>query len=123
MTSYMVEIDLPDNYTEQSNNINSKGFLEQSNNINPKVFLEEFEQRIPHQRYMVNKLMEKGTILSYSLAADKGKLWIITHAASKTQVRNMISRLPLYDFFVEYIIHELMYSETVQVSMPQPSLN
>ena len=49
MTSYMVEIDLPDNYTE------------------------EFEQRIPHQRFMVNKLMEKGTILSYSLAADKGK--------------------------------------------------
>ena len=99
MTSYMVEIDLPDNYTE------------------------EFEQRIPHQRFMVNKLMEKGTILSYSLAADKGKLWIITHAASKTQVRNMISSMPLYDFFIEYIIHELMYSETVQVSIHQPSLN
>ena len=39
MTSYLVEINLPDNYTE------------------------EFEQRVPHQRYMVNKLMEKGTII------------------------------------------------------------
>lgn len=99
MTSYLVEIDLPDNYTE------------------------EFEQRIPHQRFMVNKLMEKGTILSYSLAADRGKLWIITSAASKTQVRNMISSMPLFDYFVEYMIHELMFSETTQASMPQPSLN
>ena len=99
MTSYLVEIDLPDNYTE------------------------EFEQRIPHQRYMVNKLMEKGTILSYSLSADRGKLWVITLAASKTQVRNMISSMPLYDYFVEYMIHELMFSETTQPFMPQPSLN
>lgn len=99
MTSYLVEIDLPDNYTE------------------------EFEQRIPHQRFMVNKLMEKGTIQSYSLAADRGKLWIITSAASKTQVRNMISSMPLFDYFVEYMIHELMFNETTQASMPQPSLN
>ena len=95
----MVEIDLPDNYTE------------------------DFEQRIPHQRYMVNKLMEKGSILSYSLAADRGKLWIITAAASKTQVRNMISSMPLYDYFVEYMIHELMFSETMQAAIHQPSLN
>lgn len=99
MTSYMVEIDLPDNYTE------------------------EFEQRIPHQRFMVNKLMEKGTIISYSLALDKGKLWITALAASKTQIRNMISSMPLYDFFVEYMIHELMFSESMQPTMPQPSLN
>jgi len=99
MTSYLVEIDLPDTYTE------------------------DFEQRIPHQRFMVNKLMEKGTILSYSLAADRGKLWIITAAPSKTQVRHMISSMPLYDFFVEYMIHELMFNETTQASMPQPSLN
>lgn len=99
MTSYMVEIDLPDNYTE------------------------EFEQRIPHQRFMVNKLMEKGTIISYSLALDKGKLWVTALAASKTQIRNMISSMPLYDFFVEYMIHELMFSESMQPTMPQPSLN
>ncbi len=99
MTSYMIEIDLPDNYTE------------------------EFEQRIPHQRFMVNKLMEKGTIISYSLALDKGKLWVTALAASKTQIRNMISSMPLYDFFVEYMIHELMFSESMQPSMPQPSLN
>ncbi len=99
MTSYMIEIDLPDNYTE------------------------DFEQRIPHQRYMVNKLMEKGAIVSYSLSADKGKLWITAFAASKTQVRNMISSMPLYDYFVEYMIHELMFSETQHQSMPQPSLN
>lgn len=99
MTSYLVEIDLPDNYTE------------------------EFEQRIPHQRFMVNKLIEKGTILSYSVSADKDKVWIITEAASKTQVRNMIASMPLYDYFVEYMIHELMFSETTTPSIPQPSLN
>lgn len=99
MTSYMIEIDLPDNYTE------------------------EFEQRIPQQRLIVTKLMEKGTIISYSLALDKGKLWVTALAASKTQIRNMISNMPLYNFFVEYIIHELMFSESTQPSMPQPSLN
>lgn len=99
MTSYLVEINLPSNITE------------------------EFEQRIPHQRFMVNKLLEKGTILSYSLSVDRDKLWIITHAGSKTQVRNMISSMPLYDFYEEYMIHELMFSETTIPSMPQPSLN
>jgi hypothetical protein len=99
MTSYLVEIELPGNYTE------------------------EFEQRIPHQRFMVNKLMEKGTILSYSLAADRTKLWVTALAASKIQLRNMITSMPLYDYFVEYMIHDLMFSETTQPAMPQPSLN
>ncbi len=99
MTSYLVEIQLPGNYTE------------------------EFEQRIPHQRFMVNKLMEKATILSYSLAADRSRLWVVTQAGSKSLVHNMITSMPLFDYFVEYMIHELMFSETNQPSMPQPSLN
>lgn len=99
MTTYMVEIELPENQSE------------------------EFSQRLPHQRYMVNKLMEKGLIFSYSLSNDGGKLWITTQAANKSQVRNMVSSMPLYDFFVEYMIHELMVSENVQQAMPQPSLN
>lgn len=99
MTSFMIEIDLPENTPE------------------------DFEQRIPHQRYMVNKLMEKGTIISYSLSADRGKLWITAIAASKSQIRNMITSMPLSDYFTEYIIHDLMFSETSQATMPQPSLN
>lgn len=99
MTSFMIEIDLPENITE------------------------EFEQRVPHQRFMINKLMEKGTILSYSLSADRGKLWIAAIADSKSQVRNMISNMPLSDYFVEYMIHDLMFSETSPASIPQPSLN
>lgn len=99
MTSFMIEIELPENITD------------------------DFEQRIPHQRYMVNKLIEKGTILSYSLSADRGKLWITAIAASKSQIRNMISSMPLSDYFTEYMIHDLMFSEISQATMPQPSLN
>lgn len=99
MTSFMIEIDLPENIND------------------------DFEQRIPHQRYMINKLIEKGTILSYSLSADRGKLWITALAASKSQIRNMISSMPLSDYFIEYMIHDLMFSETSQATMPQPSLN
>jgi hypothetical protein len=99
MTSYLVEIELPTNYSE------------------------EFERKINTQRLMVNKLIEKGVILSYSLATNRSKLWFITHAISKSEVFNMIASMPLYDYFVQYLIHELLFSETTEPAIPQPSLN
>jgi hypothetical protein len=83
---------------------------------------EELLTLITNQRMVVTRLMEKGLVIGYSLSQDRSKLWIIIHANSEKQVRELLRKMPLYRY-MNAVTYELAFSETPVAGIPQPSLN
>ncbi|HEX9957337.1 MAG TPA: muconolactone Delta-isomerase family protein [Fibrella sp.] len=83
---------------------------------------EAFMAKIPAQRAKINELMEQGHILSYSLAADRSKLWCIVNADSELEVMETIANFPLIDY-MKPDISELMFNNVVSLRVPMFSLN
>ena len=98
MQQYMVDVKLPDELTEEM------------------VLL------IPAQRRKVNDYLGKGIIVSYTLALDRSKLWIVIAAKSEKDVKNIINSFPLKNF-MHYKLHELAFSDQVSNVISTLSLN
>ncbi|ARK10241.1 muconolactone Delta-isomerase family protein [Fibrivirga algicola] len=81
-----------------------------------------FMAKVPEQRAKINELMEQGHILSYSLAADRSKLWCIVNADSELDVLETIASFPLIDY-MKPEISELMFNNVVSLRVPMFSLN
>ena len=81
-----------------------------------------FMAKIPAQRDVVNDLMEQGHILSYSLAANRSRLWCIVNAETELDVMAIISNFPLIDYMTPDI-SELLFNNIVSVRIPMFSLN
>jgi Muconolactone delta-isomerase len=88
----------------------------------PYEMNEEFLSKIPQQRKTINELMKQGKISTYSLAADRQKLWCIVKGESELEVMAVIGEFPLIDQ-ISYTIHELMFNNTVAIRLPLFSLN
>jgi len=88
----------------------------------PEELDDDFITRIPQQRMVVNKLMEKGIITTYALSADRTKLWIVIQSESPRMVKEILQKMPLYNY-MEILIHELAFHESPSFLIPQPSLN
>ena len=79
-------------------------------------------QKIPAQRLKVNEMMENGKILSYSLSADRQKLWCILKAESELEAIEAISEFPLIGY-MDPTITELLFHNMVAARIPLFSLN
>ncbi len=88
----------------------------------PVEMNQEFMQKIPAQRLKVNELMENGKILSYSLSADRQKLWCILKVESELEVMEVIADFPLIKY-MRPSINELMFHNMVAARIPLFSLN
>lgn len=88
----------------------------------PDELEDEFIAKIPEQRLMVNKLLAKGIVLSYSLSADRTKLWITMQADSRQEIIRQLNIFPLIDYFT-YKIHLLAFHNSSAVQIPPFSLN
>jgi muconolactone delta-isomerase len=88
-------------------------FLEEANG--------EFVALIPFQRALVNELMAKGIITSYSLSAEREFLWVTLVAASEEDAFALIKQMPLYKF-MDVTIHELMFHNS-PITQPRITLN
>lgn len=88
----------------------------------PDYLDEDFLSMIPHQRMVVNRMMEKGTISTYALAMDRSRIWITINAQSERQVKDILQKMPLYRY-MSIMTYELAFSETPSMAVPQPSLN
>jgi muconolactone delta-isomerase len=88
----------------------------------PAEMDEEFMNKIPAQRSKVNELMESGKMLSYSLSADRQKLWCILKVDSELEVMELIADFPLIKY-MEPTINELMFHNMVAARIPLFSLN
>lgn len=88
----------------------------------PDEFTEDFVQLVPRQRAAINLLMREGTILAYSLSADRSMLWVTIKANSKREVRDIVHSFPMYKYMKETIV-ELLFHEQANTLIPELSLN
>ncbi len=77
----------------------------------PDTMDEKLIALVPKQREVVNQMLAKGKIKTYSLAMDRSMLWAIFVAESEFDVLEMIAEFPIADFVTPYIT-ELMFTNT-----------
>jgi len=98
MNNYMIDIKLPENP--------------------PQIFFD----LIPSQREMVDKLMEEGLVLNYSLSNDRSKLWMLAKAEQESDVVNMLIQFPMIQF-MDFTISLLAFHMSAPVEIPVFSMN
>jgi hypothetical protein len=85
-------------------------------------FSDEFIKLIPSQRQVIDELMGEGIIVSYSLSADRAKLWVTFIADTETEVLEYIGTFPLIDY-LEPKVYELAFHNSISNNFPVISLN
>jgi muconolactone delta-isomerase len=85
-------------------------------------FTEEFFELVPAQREYIDKCLSKGLISSYSLAADRSKLWVVFTTASEVEMSRTLNRFPIIKW-ITYKIYPLMFHNSKEMLMPAISLN
>ncbi|HRI28072.1 MAG TPA: muconolactone Delta-isomerase family protein [Chitinophagales bacterium] len=98
MSLYMADINLPDNFSQ------------------------DFLELIPYQRSHIDQLLTDGKVVSYSLAANRAKLWVIIEADNRREVQHILSSFPIYDY-IRFTIMELAFYNQVEQNSFQFSLN
>jgi len=88
----------------------------------PPHMSEDFIDKIPQQRSKVDELMDSGKILSCSLSLDRQKMWCIVKAQTEDEVTKIIAQFPLIDY-MDFLITELMFNNSVPLRMPLFSMN
>ena len=83
---------------------------------------EDFVAIVPAQRDYINGCMSKGSIRSYSLSADRSKLWIVFATRSEEEMKRIISKFPIIDW-VNYKSYPLMFHNSMELMLPAISLN
>ena len=97
LKQYMVEFDVPDPLTE------------------------EFLDIIPQQRDVLDALFSEGKLLSYTVSADRSRVWAVMIAESESELLTYIDELPMTPY-MDYDYSELMFYNTVHL-IPAMSLN
>ena len=88
----------------------------------PRYLSEEFVSLIPSQRSQVNKLMGRGILNSYSLSADRSKIWTVINADTKKDAELTLGTFPLVKF-MNYQIYQLAFNNNIAQILPRFSLN
>ncbi len=88
----------------------------------PEVFTAEIYQLLPQQRILINSLMEKRVILSYSLDMARKNVWAFMEAKDQKQLMKILATFPIIPH-VGIRIHELAYHDAAPVSLPDLIMN
>lgn len=90
--------------------------------ILPVPMNKEFMSLIPDQRMTIGKLMGAGKMLSYTLTADRTKLWTVMLAPNEAELRKILDSFPIIGW-TRYTIHELFFHEYALGGQLRMSLN
>lgn len=88
----------------------------------PAYLSHELIELIPAQRAHIDKLLQENTVLSYTLAADRSKLWVVLSAKTAQEAEKTVSTFPIAEY-VQWEITELAFHNSVKVILPTMSLN
>ncbi|MCB0657445.1 MAG: hypothetical protein KDC57_14970 [Saprospiraceae bacterium] len=80
-----------------------------------------FTSKIPHQRLIVDQLLQSGKMLMYSLTKDMSTLYIVFQVESTEQLGTLIDTLPLSEYMT-WDYQELFFHLSTVV-LPEISLN
>lgn len=88
----------------------------------PAVWPAGLVNAIPAQRMLVNKLLAKGIVKSYSVSADRTKVWMVLVVDdNQLAIDNIISGFPILPY-VDYHWEPLLFTNDSS-SVMQYSLN
>jgi hypothetical protein len=82
----------------------------------------EFAALIPAQRMAIGLLMSAGTITSYTLSADRRRLWVTFVASTEEEVRAALTKFPILPF-TRWNIIAAMFSELALIGVSRVSMN
>jgi muconolactone delta-isomerase len=82
----------------------------------------EFFALVPLQRNHIEKLLEEGVLMGYSLSLDRSRLWIVMNARTEREAVEILSGFPLFRYF-EPTIYPLMFHNTSLMSLIKVSMN
>jgi len=85
-------------------------------------FTEEFFELVPAQREYIDKCMSRGSIRSYSLSADRSKLWVIFTTKDEGEMMRALKRFPIIKW-INYKTYPLMFHNSMEMMLPSISLN
>ncbi len=71
---------------------------------------DEFVSLLPEHRKMVHELIYKDIFLSYTVAQDRSKVWIMAKSDSESELIHHLEKLPLIPY-MDYQYTELMFVE------------
>jgi len=87
----------------------------------PQHVIDQILDLVPDQRASLDELFASGKLLSYTVSANKTKIWAIMMAESESELLSYIDGLPMTPY-MDFDYHELMFYNTVHF-MPTMSLN
>jgi hypothetical protein len=82
----------------------------------------EYFALIPLQRAHIEKLLEEGIVIGYSLSLDRSRLWIAMNARDEREAVEILSAFPLFKYF-EPTIYPLLFHNTSLMSLIKVSMN
>lgn len=88
----------------------------------PEIIDQKFASLIPQQRAVINKMLDSGIVISYSLSLESSMLWIVMQVDDEVSVMNQLAKMPLVSYFKPNI-HALNFHHHSAMLLPQPSLN
>lgn len=81
----------------------------------------EMQELIPRQRMVVDRLFDQGILITYTLAADRSKLWIVIQADGESELLTYVESLPM-TMYCDYNYSEIMFHDASHF-IPSISLN
>lgn len=81
----------------------------------------EMEEMVPRQRLVVDRLFDQGVLITYTMAADRTKLWAVFQADNESELLAYIESLPM-TLYCDYTYNEIMFHDSSQF-IPSISLN
>ncbi len=88
----------------------------------PQPMEDEFFSLIPRHRKMVNDLIERGIINSYTVDENRKKIWILFSASEESEVMAHLKKLPIFSL-VETEIFKLFIADGDIFRLPKVNLN
>lgn len=88
----------------------------------PEVFTAEIYELLPQQRALVNSLMERRVILSYSLDMARKNVWAFVEARNQKHLKRILATFPIIAH-VGINIHELAFHDSAPVTLPDLIMN
>lgn len=83
---------------------------------------EEFMTFVPPHRTYINFLLNKGVIETYSVSMESQQSWITINAYSKTEVKDILQKSPLFKYWDCEIV-ELFVYDSQSNRLPAVQLN
>lgn len=88
----------------------------------PVPFSDEVSLLVPEQRKVLEDLIAKSKLNSYSISLEASKMWCIFNGNGVDEINDLIDDFPMKDY-MPFAVHELFFNRMPINFIPSFSLN